>query len=60
MKKKQTATEYAEGLSCYAIKYTGSDKSAHVLLSLLNKLRKRDKMEGFAEHSIYYMKPKIF
>ena len=42
--------------------------SAHVLLALLNKLRKRGQMQDSAEHfitfamlgSIYHMTPKIF
>ena len=30
--------------------------SAHVLLNLLNKLRKKDKMRGYAEHLISILK----
>ena len=29
--------------------------SAHVLLNLLNKLREKDKMGGFAEHLIGFL-----
>ena len=29
-------------------RHRGSDKSAHVLLNLLNQLRKRDKMQGLS------------
>ena len=29
--------------------------SAHVLLNLLKKLRKKDKMRGFAEHRMVFL-----
>ena len=34
--------------------YKGSYMSTDVLLNLLNKLRKRDKMRGYAKHLIAY------
>ena len=40
-----SALAFKEGLSIYMI-YRESYMSAHVLLNLLNKLRKSDKMQG--------------
>ena len=34
--------------------HRGSFMNAHVLLNLLNELRKKDKMRGFAKHLILF------
>ena len=41
-------------LACQYLQHIGYNRSAHVLMNVLNKFGLRDKMPGFAEHFIAF------